>query len=327
MKKTILTIAVAAASFGAQAATLDHVQFETPELYGHVSVMADKVETVVAKATQKDVTEIDVKRATEIGLAGTVALNHGLTGTYDVATGFDGDEKLELTKLEAGLEHEFGAVYVGKIDSRADKAAEQFDVFGEVFEGTAFEGNGTVRTAEGLAFVANPIADLEVGVQFSGQERADEGAELGDIKAIHGAYTIQGVDLAAHYSVAEFTHTSDKKVEDTLMGVAAGYQYADLYASVAFDKAEYTLGNTTVETDRFALNAQYDINADLAVKAGFASGEYSAMGVAVDGTEFRLAAEYALAKNVAAHAGYAKLDLDGDKGSDELLTAGLTYRF
>ncbi|ELP6119295.1 TPA: porin [Vibrio vulnificus] len=327
MKKTILTLAVAAASFGAQAATLDQVQIEAPELYGHVSVMADKVETVEGKTTLKDVTEIDVKRATEIGIAGTVALNHGLVGTYDVATGFDAKEKLELTKLEAGLEHEIGAVYVGKIDSRADAALAKFDVFGEVFEGTAFEGNGTVRTAEGLAFVANPIADLELGLQFSGQERAEEGAELGDITAIHAAYTIHGVDLAAHYSVADFTNASDEKVEDTQMGAAAGYQYADLYASVAFDKAEYNVGSTKVETDRFTLNAQYDINADLAVKAGFASGDYAVMGEAIEGTEFRLAAEYALAKNVAAHAGYAKYDLDGDKGSDELLTAGLTYRF
>lgn len=319
MKKTILSIAVGMASFGAFAA--DSIadapvapakgvvaqSVENAEVFGKIGVSLDKA----------DKSEFDYLRNTEIGVRTGAKVGHDLTATAEVVANFDNkDEALVLDKVEMGLEHEMGAVHFGKIDDRYDMATTKFDQFEDVFNGTAYELYNATGKRDGVALSASPIAGLGIAVQLDSGEAG--AGDIADSKAITATYGIAGIDLAAAYR----TESLETETEDqTAYKLGAGYGIAGFYTGLVYE-SQNDFAET--ETNVIALSTSYKIDA-LTLKAGYASVSTTVKGGAKDDAKLmRLAAQYDLHDNVALNAGYAKVDASTD---EDLFTAGVVVRF
>lgn len=325
MKKTILSIAVGMASFGAVAATgisTDAVSqgVENIEVFGKLGVSYDNLDAI---KQEDDVKEINYLRNTEIGIKTGAELDHDLKASAVVVGNFNqesntGEDDFGLDRLELGVEHQMGAVHFGKIDNRYDMATSKFDQFNDVFSGTDFEQYSTTGKVEGIALSASPVANLGLAVQFSEGTSGD----LGDAVAVTATYAVSGVDFAAAYASDKAVNSGEHDADGFKLG--AGYGINNFYAGVIYEAQE---GFNKEEIDSISLSGSYKLDS-LVLKAGYIEDEVSNIGQSdYDIKTVRLAAEYALRDNVSLNAGYAKVDNSSASEKEDLLTAGMIIRF
>lgn len=320
MKKTILSLAVSMASFGAFAATdiaTDAVEqgVDNIEIFGKIGVSYDK-------DSEADSSDVDYLRNTEIGIRTGAELSHGMTATAEVIGNFNNtDKQLGLDKLELGVSHKQGAIHFGKIEDRYDASTVKFDQFGDTFAGLGeIEGYNATGKANGIALSATPVENLELTVQV------DDGngliGDIGDAVSATATYSVAGVDLAAGYKQVDEDSFIFSEQDSKAYKLGAGYGISNFYAGVIYEASE---DQHKVEVDTVALTASYEINA-LTLKAGYTDTNETDMGVKEGTSLVRLGAEYALRDNVALNAGYAKVKADS-VSSEDLITAGMIVRF
>ncbi|ELP5899811.1 porin [Vibrio vulnificus] len=328
MKKTILSVAVGMASFGAFAAqgvvapAHDAVaqSIDNVEVFGKLGVSYDDFDASVASGDADD-KGFDYKRNTEIGLQTSADLNHGLKASAVVVGNFNNaDEDFRLDKVEMGVEHDLAALHFGKIDNRYDQATGKFDQFSEVFGGTNFERYNSTGKVEGFALSASPLAGLDLSLQLADAATG----ELGDEVAVTATYHFAGIDMAGAYRNVDKGVDSAAAQDEESFKLGAGYGFSGLYAGVVYESTE-NFDKSEVET--IGLSASYKHEA-VTVKAGYLTDEYTA----ADNSKFnedtlRFAAQYDLQENVELHAGYAKVDSDKSDHDEDLFTAGMIVRF
>lgn len=340
MKKTILSVAVGMASFGAFAAqgvvapAHDAVaqSIENVEVFGKLSVSYDDFdaanEAKIGAVAQEDDKGIEYKRNSEIGLKTSAQLNHGLAASAVVVGKFgaDGkeDDKFGLDKLEMGVEHDLAALHFGKIDDRYDLATGKFDQFGEVFVGKEqFELYSATGKVDGVALSASPVAGLGLALQLGDAETGD----LGDDVAVTATYHFAGIDMAGAYRSVDKGVDADAKQDAESFKLGAGYGFSGLYAGLVYESSE-GFDKSEVETIGFSASYKYEA---LTVKAGYLTSENTDIknhvGEKFDEDTLRFAAQYDLQENVELHAGYAKVDSDKSDREEDLFTAGMIVRF
>ncbi|MBU2899378.1 porin [Vibrio hepatarius] len=328
MKKTILSVAVGMASFGAFAAqgvvapAHDTVtqSIENVDVFGKLGVSYDDFDASVASGDADD-KGIDYKRNTEIGLQTSADLSHGLKASAVVVGNFDNaDEDFRLDKVEMGVEHDLATLHFGKIDDRYDQATGKFDQFSEVFNGTYFEGYNSTGKVDGVALSASPLAGLGLALQLGDAEIGD----LGDDVAVTATYHFAGIDMAGAYRSVDKGVATNALQDAEAFKLGAGYGFSGLYAGLVYESAEH-FDKSEVET--IGLSASYKYEA-LTVKAGYLTNEYTiADNSKFDVDTLRFAAQYDLQENVELHAGYAKVDSDNSASEEDLFTAGMIVRF
>ncbi|PSV00924.1 porin [Photobacterium kishitanii] len=307
MKKSILVAAMALATFGANAAPTTAVDLSAPQLYGKVGVSVDHV---------NETTVMDYLSNTEVGVHGTAGVPHNIKASYDVKGEFNAKDQFELSKLDIGLDYDMFSAHFGKIDSRYSKVTTDFDVFDNVFSGTTFDRDYVPVT--GLAVSANPITDLEVGIQVSGQESS---VELGHNIALYSNYSINNLDLSAGYEFEAKDIDNGRATDAHGFSLAAGYTLGDISASTYFisHKVDGVKADNT-----FGIQSAYQLTDTVALKAGY---EHAKTGVTKAKTNtYRVAAQYDLTDALEFNAGYGNVKTTGHS-SDDLLTVGAVYKF
>lgn len=328
MKKTILSLAVSMASFGAFAAqgvvapAHDAVaqSIENVEVFGKLGVSYDDFDASVASGDADD-KGVDYKRNTEIGLQTSADLSDSLKASAVVVGNFNNaDEDFRLDKVEMGVEHELAALHFGKIDDRYDLATGKFDQFSEVFNGTAFERYNATGKVDGVALSASPVAGLGLAVQLGDAVIG----ELGDDVAVTATYQFAGIDMAGAFRSIDKDVVTGAAQDAEAFKLGAGYGFSGLYAGVVYESAE-NFDKSEVET--IGLSASYKYEA-FTLKAGYLNDEHTAADNSkFDEDTLRFAAQYDLQENVELHAGYAKVDSDKSEYDEDLFTAGMIVRF
>lgn len=305
MKKSILVAAMALATFGANAASTTTAELSAPQIYGKVGVSANYV---------NENTELDYLSNTEVGVKGQAGVAHNIKATYAVEGEFNNDEKFELSKLEVGVDYDMFSARMGKMDSRFDMVSNDFDVFGDTFSGTSFDRDDS--TVTGVALSVNPITDLEVGLQVSGQE---SDVELGDNLAVFANYTINNLDLSAGYEFDAKNADKGRAVDTQKASVAAGYTLGDANVSAFFNTAK---ADKKDAENTFGVQGAYRVTDAATLKAGYERAD------STETNTYRIAAQYDLSDNFELNAGYgySKADTKGAK-SDDLVTVGAVYTF
>lgn len=330
MKKTILSLAVSMASFGAFASTTSHdVASQAQDnfaVFGKVGVFYDHVEGPTADVLGiEDRNKVDYKRNTEIGIETGALVAGDLLATGVVVGNFQGeDEGFQLDKLEVGLQHKYVGAHFGKIDDRFDVAVKQFDQFSDVFSGhAAAERFSAVGKVEGVALSASPIVGLDLGVQVGEKTLSTFDGTMWDEKvrdevALTAAYEAMGVDLAVAYKSTD--RESGEKQDAEKYAFGAGYGYGDAYFGLIYAEGEDHDG---MSAESFNATASYMYGA-ATFTAGYGLDQMDGF---YDVETLRLAAKYDLGSGVEMHAGYGKAWSDATAKDDEIATAGVIVRF
>lgn len=322
MKKTILSLCLAAASTSAFAAQTTSIELPvSADLYGKVGVSADFLDYADEK-----VDDLNLVRNTEIGVMGGADLNEQFKVKYDVRVGFEDKDKhttesdyvVDLTRANATLVHSKFFVTAGLAESGYDNATRKFDVFANTFT-SDWELFDSVDTAEAIAIGLTPVENLTLGFEVSGEE-------IADTAAFTAAFAIEGVDLAAAYTATDIKEGDD--TEAFKFGAGYGFQHIDsaltngLYVGLIHEKHEDNV--STVKSSTTSFTAEKALNETVEIAIGYAVTDLGIKGQD-DVTSYRVAADFHVTSNIVATTGYARHEQD--KTDESIFTAGVIYNF
>ena len=196
MKKLALSLAVAAAPFIAQAET---IEIEKPSFYGKLNVTQEFVQPENAG----NYSQLN-SNASRLGLKGKIALDHGLTGIYQVEYEVNADDGTEsksgntLTQRNtfAGVKGEFGEVIVGMFDTPFKATQNKIDLFNDL-RGDIKNviSNSENREANSVQYTSPNMGGAVVTVDHINSENENTNNSL----STSVAYTLENIYVAAAY--------------------------------------------------------------------------------------------------------------------------------
>ncbi|CCU70598.1 porin [Thalassolituus oleivorans] len=310
MKKLALSLAVAAAPFIAQAET---IEIEKPSFYGKLNVTQEFVQPENAG----NYSQLN-SNASRLGLKGKIALDHGLTGIYQVEYEVNADDGTEsksgntLTQRNtfAGVKGEFGEVIVGMFDTPFKATQNKIDLFNDL-RGDIKNviSNSENREANSVQYTSPNMGGAVVTVDHINSE--DEDTNNGLSASV--AYTLEDIYLAAAY---------DNEVEGETINAyrVVGQFTVDAIQLGALWESQDTDGESK---DGWLASAQLKMNSTVALKAQFGFSDIKTEG----GSTFSLGADYKLAKTAKTFVYVTQEDSDDESINATYIGGGLEYKF
>ncbi len=308
MKKLALSLAVAAAPFIAQAET---IEIEKPSFYGKLNVTQEFVQPENAG----NYSQLN-SNASRLGLKGKIALDHGLTGIYQVeyeVNADDGDSSgktITQRNTFAGVKGEFGEVIVGMFDTPFKAAQNKIDLFNDL-QGDIKNviTNSENRAKNSVQYTSPNMGGAVVTVDHINSE--DEDTNNGLSASV--AYTLENIYVAAAY---------DNEVEG---------EKVDAYRAVAqitIDAIQLGVlaenqDNADSSEDGWLASAQFKMNSTVALKAQYGQSDIREKGAST----ISLGADYKLAKTAKTFVYVTQEDSDDESLNATYIGGGLEYKF
>ncbi|MBQ0726082.1 MAG: porin [Thalassolituus oleivorans] len=310
MKKLALSLAVAAAPFIAQAET---IEIEKPSFYGKLNVTQEFVQPENAG----NYSQLN-SNASRLGLKGKIALDHGLTGIYQIeyqVQADDGASGLTQRNTFAGVKGEFGEVIVGMFDTPFKAAQNKIDLFNDL-QGDIKNviTNSENRAKNSVQYTSPNMGGAVVTVDHINSE--DEDTNNGLSASV--AYTLEDIYLAAAY---------DNEVEGETINAyrVVGQFTVDAIQLGALWESQDTDGDSK---DGWLASAQLKMNSTVALKAQYGQSDIREKGAST----ISLGADYKLAKTAKTFVYVTQEDSDNQTVTTKVASAtyiggGLEYKF
>lgn len=328
MKKLALSLAVAAAPFIAQAET---IEIEKPSFYGKLNVTQEFVQPEDAGSYS----QLN-SNASRLGLKGKIALDHGLTGIYQVEYEMNADDGSASIKTKvidenadsntdtvtitqrntfAGVKGEFGEVIVGMFDTPFKATQNKIDLFNDL-QGDLKNviTNSDNRAKNSVQYTSPNMSGAVVTVDHINSE--DENTNNGLSASV--AYTLEDIYVAAAY---------DNEVESETINAyrVVGQFTIDAIQLGALWESQDTDGESK---DGWFASAQLKMNSKVALKAQYGQSDIREEGAST----ISLGADYKLAKTAKTFVYVTQEDSDNQTATTKVISAtyigaGLEYKF
>ena len=315
MKKLALSLAVAAAPFIAQAET---IEIEKPSFYGKLNVTQEFVQPENAG----NYSQLN-SNASRLGLKGKIALDHGLTGIYQVEYEVNADDGTEsksgntLTQRNtfAGVKGEFGEVIVGMFDTPFKATQNKIDLFNDL-RGDIKNviSNSENREANSVQYTSPNMGGAVVTVDHINSENENTNNGL----STSVAYTLENIYVAAAY---------DNEVEGEKIDAYRAVAQITIDAIQLGVLAE-NQDNADSSEDGWLASAQFKMNSTVALKAQYGQSDIREKGAST----ISLGADYKLAKTAKTFVYVTQEDSDNQAAITKVASAtyiggGLEYKF
>ncbi|CUS40263.1 porin [Thalassolituus sp.] len=315
MKKLALSLAVAAAPFIAQAET---IEIEKPSFYGKLNVTQEFVQPENAG----NYSQLN-SNASRLGLKGKIALDHGLTGIYQVEYEVNADDGTEsksgntLTQRNtfAGVKGEFGEVIVGMFDTPFKATQNKIDLFNDL-RGDIKNviSNSENREANSVQYTSPNMGGAVVTVDHINSENENTNNSL----STSVAYTLENIYVAAAY---------DNEVEGEKIDAYRAVAQITIDAIQLGVLAE-NQDNADSSEDGWLASAQFKMNSTVALKAQYGQSDIREKGAST----ISLGADYKLAKTAKTFVYVTQEDSDNQTAMTKVASAtyiggGLEYKF
>lgn len=315
MNKIALSLAVLA-PFAAQAETVS-IEIEKPEFYGKINVSQEFVQ----QENDSGYSQLN-SNASRLGVKGSIALDHGLTGIYQAEFEMfpdDGEKSTNQTFSQRntfiGIKGGFGAVQAGMFDTPMKMSQNKVDLFNDL--------QGDIKN-----IISASENRSKNSVQYTSPAMA-------------------GLVLAVDHINAE-DKTDNDGVRDNGLSASLAYTRGDIYVAYAYDNAvnadevevsrvvgQYRLGAVQLgalwenqsdngdHDEGWMTSVAYKATSDVTLKAQYGESDIKAKG----GVSYSLGADYKLAKNAKTFVYATNEDCDDDSVNAQYYGAGLEYKF
>jgi predicted porin len=315
MKKLALSLAVAAAPFIAQAET---IEIEKPSFYGKLNVTQEFVQPENAG----NYSQLN-SNASRLGLKGKIALDHGLTGIYQVEYEVNADDGTEsksgntLTQRNtfAGVKGEFGEVIVGMFDTPFKATQNKIDLFNDL-RGDIKNviSNSENREANSVQYTSPNMGGAVVTVDHINSENENTNNSL----STSVAYTLENIYVAANYD----NEVEGEKIDD--YRAVAQITIDAIQLGVLAENQD----NADSSEDGWLASAQFKMNSTVALKAQYGQSDIREKGAST----ISLGADYKLAKTAKTFVYVTQEDSDNQTAITKVASAtyiggGLEYKF
>ncbi|AHK14690.1 porin [Thalassolituus oleivorans] len=310
MKKLALSLAVAAAPFIAQAET---IEIEKPSFYGKLNVTQEFVQPENAG----NYSQLN-SNASRLGLKGKIALDHGLTGIYQVEYEVNADDGTEsksgntLTQRNtfAGVKGEFGEVIVGMFDTPFKATQNKIDLFNDL-RGDIKNviSNSENRAKNSVQYTSPNMGGAVVAVDHINSENENTNNGL----SASVAYTLENIYVAAAY---------DNEVEGEKIDAYRAVAQITIDAIQLGVLAE-NQDNADSSEDGWLASAQFKMNSTVALKAQYGQSDIREKGAST----ISLGADYKLAKTAKTFVYVTQEDSDDESLNATYIGGGLEYKF
>ncbi|MFP6847001.1 MAG: porin [Thalassolituus sp.] len=321
MKKLALSLAVAAAPFIAQAET---IEIEKPSFYGKLNVTQEFVQPENAG----NYSQLN-SNASRLGLKGKIALDHGLTGIYQVEYEVNADDGTSTIKTKAtapdtntdtvtitqrntfaGVKGEFGEVIVGMFDTPFKATQNKIDLFNDL-RGDIKNviSNSENREANSVQYTSPNMGGAVVAVDHINSENENTNNGL----SASVAYTLENIYVAAAY---------DNEVEGEKIDAYRAVAQITIDAIQLGVLAE-NQDNADSSEDGWLASAQFKMNSTVALKAQYGQSDIREKGAST----ISLGADYKLAKTAKTFVYVTQEDSDDESINATYIGGGLEYKF
>ncbi|WP_276782887.1 porin [Thalassolituus oleivorans] len=321
MKKLALSLAVAAAPFIAQAET---IEIEKPSFYGKLNVTQEFVQPENAG----NYSQLN-SNASRLGLKGKIALDHGLTGIYQVEYEVNADDGTSTIKTKAtapdtntdtvtitqrntfaGVKGEFGEVIVGMFDTPFKATQNKIDLFNNL-RGDIKNviSNSENREANSVQYTSPNMGGAVVAVDHINSENENTNNGL----SASVAYTLENIYVAAAY---------DNEVEGEKIDAYRAVAQITIDAIQLGVLAE-NQDNADSSEDGWLASAQFKMNSTVALKAQYGQSDIREKGAST----ISLGADYKLAKTAKTFVYVTQEDSDDESLNATYIGGGLEYKF
>jgi predicted porin len=321
MKKLALSLAVAAAPFIAQAET---IEIEKPSFYGKLNVTQEFVQPENAG----NYSQLN-SNASRLGLKGKIALDHGLTGIYQVEYEVNADDGTSTIKTKAtapdtntdtvtitqrntfaGVKGEFGEVIVGMFDTPFKATQNKIDLFNDL-RGDIKNviSNSENREANSVQYTSPNMGGAVVAVDHINFENENTNNGL----SASVAYTLENIYVAAAY---------DNEVEGEKIDAYRAVAQITIDAIQLGVLAE-NQDNADSSEDGWLASAQFKMNSTVALKAQYGQSDIREKGAST----ISLGADYKLAKTAKTFVYVTQEDSDDESLNATYIGGGLEYKF
>ncbi|WP_320819808.1 porin [Thalassolituus sp.] len=310
MKKLALSLAVAAAPFIAQAET---IEIEKPSFYGKLNVTQEFVQPENAG----NYSQLN-SNASRLGLKGKIALDHGLTGIYQIEYEVNADDGTEsrsgntLTQRNtfAGVKGEFGEVIVGMFDTPFKATQNKIDLFNDL-QGDIknFISNSENRKENSVQYTSPNMGGAVVTVDHINSENENTNNGL----STSVAYTLENIYVAAAY---------DNEVEGEKIDAYRAVVQITIDALQLGVLAE-NQDNADSSEDGWLASARFKLDSKIALNAQYGQSDIREKGAST----MSLGADYKLAKTAKTFVYVTQEDSDDESLNATYIGGGLEYKF
>lgn len=319
MKKSLLAIAVVAASVAAPAA------MAAPTLYGNVHLSINDFDS----AQNPDMTS----NTSAIGVKGSEDLGDGMKAIYKAEfqmdpadTGANGDA-LTSRDMFVGLKGGMGTLKLGTFSSNWKQKGGKVDSLYR----TRLEGRGFLATQSRLhsgrainrGRMTNAVSytspkmggiQMVVNTTVSGSDDETLGAGLRWAnKSIH-AY-VDYIDTVPSGDSVSINNT------ESAVKVGGKFKTKAFHVAAQYESAEDVVGNNYIH-----LNAGFNINKNNSIQATYGTASHIDNS-ALDTTSFAVAYNHKMSKKTNVYIGYGDKSSDTASREDNVITAGIKKKF
>jgi predicted porin len=267
--------------------------------------------------------------ASRLGLKGKIALDHGLTGIYQVEYEVNADDGTSTIKTKAtapdtntdtvtitqrntfaGVKGEFGEVIVGMFDTPFKATQNKIDLFNNL-RGDIKNviSNSENREANSVQYTSPNMGGAVVAVDHINSENENTNNGL----SASVAYTLENIYVAAAY---------DNEVEGEKIDAYRAVAQITIDAIQLGVLAE-NQDNADSSEDGWLASAQFKMNSTVALKAQYGQSDIREKGAST----ISLGADYKLAKTAKTFVYVTQEDSDDESLNATYIGGGLEYKF
>ena len=305
MKKSLITLAVLAASGSAFAAT------SNVDVYGAARISVDKADDAVLNV---------VDRNSRLGLKGTEDLGGGMSAIWQIENQIDlqanntgnGGTINKARNTFVGLKGAFGTVLFGTHDTPYKLGTGSLDIFGDTvadYNNKVIESGSDYRSGEVLAYISPDWNGFHVGVATVPSQNKPNGA-------VSATAVYKNGPLFASYSYQDLNTTAGSaNNEHTKIGV--GYTFGDIKVGLVHeDNGAASNSNGTLANIAYAMGP-------ITLKAAYGKRD----NATEDAKQTAVGVTYALSKRTSADLIWNKENAAGSTTDTKTISMGLNHAF